>query len=69
VRFVLRHVVRDGPLVSAVVEYHVDDRVWTQSFTTRPLTTGELDAALADAGLTRQRWLTDDHTWLAAAPA
>ena len=69
VRFVLRDVVRDGPLVSAVVEYHADDRVWTQSFTTRPLTTGELDATLTHAGLTRQRWLTDDHTWLAAAPA
>lgn len=68
--FRLRDVCRPEPdLLSATVEYQAGDRVWTQTFTARRLSTGQLTAALAGAGLAFDRYLTDDRTWLRAVPA
>jgi hypothetical protein len=48
-------------LLSATVEYLVRDRRWTQTFTSMRLDDSELRAALADAGLGLDRYLTEDH--------
>lgn len=66
----LRVVARPGPgLLTAVVEYRVGDRCWTQTFTTRGLDDDELDEQLARAGLRLDRRLTEDGKWVAAVPA
>jgi len=68
--FRLRDVARPAPdLLSATVEYQAGERIWTQTFTTRKLTTDQLMASLAAAGLAFDRYLTADHTWLRAIPA
>jgi SAM-dependent methyltransferase len=68
--FRLRDVSRPAPdLLSATVEYQAGDRVWTQTFTARRLSTEQLSAGLAEAGLAFDRYLNDDHTWLRAVPA
>ncbi len=68
--FRLRDVSRPAPnLVSATVEYVVGDRRWTQTFTSRRLDESELAAALADAGLRLDRYLTDNRSWFRALPA
>jgi SAM-dependent methyltransferase len=65
----LREVSRPAPnLVSATVEYVVGDRHWTQTFTTVRLDETELAAALADAGLRLDRYLTEDRSWFRAIP-
>lgn len=65
----LRDVTRpeDG-LVSATVEYQAGELRWTQSFTARRLDEHELRRLLGAAGLTLDRFLTDDHAWLRAVP-
>ena len=68
--FRLRDISRPAPdLLSATVEYQVGDQVWTQTFTARRLGTERLTAALAEAGLAFDRYLTADHTWVMAVPA
>jgi 2-polyprenyl-3-methyl-5-hydroxy-6-metoxy-1,4-benzoquinol methylase len=68
--FRLKDVSRPGPgLVAATVEYEVGPHTWTQSFTTRQLTTNSLQAALAEAGLALDTYLTEDRAWLRAVPA
>jgi SAM-dependent methyltransferase len=68
--FRLRDISRPPPgLLSATVEYQSGDRVWTQTFTTRRLSTDQLAAALTEAGLALDRYLTPDHSWLRAVPA
>jgi spermidine synthase len=70
VAFRLRNLSRPAPgLVSATAEYQAGDRVWTHSFTAARLDEPALHAILADAGLTFDRYLTDDHQWLRALPA
>ena len=65
----LRDVTRPAPnLVSATAEYVVGDQRWTQTFTTMRLDDAELAAALAEAGLRLDRYLTEDHSWFRAAP-
>ena len=54
--------------VSATVEYVVGDRCWTQTFTTNRLDEDVLAAALAEADLRLDRYLTDDHSWFRAVP-
>ena len=67
--FRLRDISRPEPgLLSATAEYRAGDRVWTQTFTARRLTGEQLTAALAEAGLVLDRYLTADHTWLKAVP-
>jgi SAM-dependent methyltransferase len=68
--FRLRDITRPAPgLLSATVEYQSGERVWTQTFTTRRLSTDQLTAALTEAGLALDRYLTPDHSWLRAVPA
>jgi SAM-dependent methyltransferase len=66
----LRDVSRPAPnLLSATVEYVDGDQCWTQTFTELRLDETEVAAALADAGLRLDRYLTDDHAWFSAIPA
>ena len=68
--FRLRDISRPASdLLSATVEYEVGDRIWTQTFTARNLTTDQLATSLATAGLAFDRYLTADQTWLRAVPA
>lgn len=69
VRVGLRDVWRDGDLLHAVATYAADDRRWEQSFTARQRSEVQLESALAAVGLTFDRWLSDDHRWLAATAA
>lgn len=58
-----------GDGVSSVhVEYVFPDATWTQTFLSRPLTTEAFEAALAEAGLAVDAYLTDDGTWARARP-
>ncbi|GAA2819298.1 class I SAM-dependent methyltransferase [Nonomuraea rubra] len=45
------------------------EQVWTQSFSSRRLTDGELALALEAEGLRLDRFLTEDRTWVVAVPA
>jgi hypothetical protein len=47
----------------------VGDRVWTQSFTTERLDDQALAAALTEAGLAVDAYLTADGSWVRAVPA
>ena len=61
---------RPGPgLLAATVEYQVGDRLWTQSFTAERLDDAALAAALAEAGLAVDAYLTGDGSWVRAVPA
>jgi hypothetical protein len=55
--------------VRAVIEYHVDDRVWTHAFSAHRIGDAELTADLEAAGLRFDRWLLEDRTWFTARPA
>jgi spermidine synthase len=66
----LRNVSRPGPgLLAATAEYQVGDRVWTQTFTAERLDDEALAAALAEAGLAVDTYLTGDGSWVRAVPA
>jgi SAM-dependent methyltransferase len=68
--FRLRDLRRPGPgLLAATAEYQVGERVWTHTFTARRLDDGELAAALAEAGLVVDAYLTGDGSWVRAVPA
>jgi SAM-dependent methyltransferase len=68
--FRLRDISRPTPnMLSATVEYVDGDQCWTQTFTELRLDETEVAAALADAGLRLDRYLTDDHAWFSAIPA
>jgi SAM-dependent methyltransferase len=70
VTFRLRDLRRPGPgLLAATAEYQVGERVWTHAFTARRLDDGELAAALAEAGLAVDAYLTGDGSWVRAVPA
>jgi SAM-dependent methyltransferase len=61
---------RPGPgLLEATVEYRADDRTWTQSFTAERLDDDALAAALGEAGLDLDAYLTGDGSWVRAVPA
>jgi SAM-dependent methyltransferase len=66
----LRDLRRPGPgLLAATVEYRVGERVWTQAFTAERLDDPALAAALAEAGLAVDAYLTGDGAWVRAVPA
>jgi SAM-dependent methyltransferase len=66
----LRDLDRPGPgLLSATVEYQLGERRWTQSFTAQRLDDGQLAAALGEAGLAVDAYLTADGSWVRAVPA
>jgi SAM-dependent methyltransferase len=56
-------------LLAATVGYQVGDRVWTQSFTAERLDDDALAAALGDAGLAVDAYLTGDGSWVRALSA
>ncbi|MGH2429622.1 MAG: class I SAM-dependent methyltransferase [Candidatus Limnocylindria bacterium] len=59
---------RDGPLLTATVEYELDGRTWRHGpFTARILDEPELEARLGDSGLRLDRWIDERRTWLAAS--
>lgn len=69
ITFRLRDLARPGPgLLSATAEYQVGERVWTQSFTAERLDDRQLAAALGEAGLTVDAYLTGDGSWVRAVP-
>jgi SAM-dependent methyltransferase len=67
VRVVSAEPVGDG-VNSVRAEYVFPDTAWTQTFLARPLTREAFEGALAEAGLTVDRYLTDDGTWVRALP-
>ncbi len=70
ITFRLRDLRRPEPgLLAATVEYQVGDPTWTQWFSARRLDDGELAAALAEAGLATDAYLTGDGSWVRAVPA
>jgi SAM-dependent methyltransferase len=69
VTITMRDAVRDGDLVSAVMEYEANGERWTHSFTSRLIADDVVEAALARAGLRRTRWLDERRAWLEAAPS
>jgi SAM-dependent methyltransferase len=69
VRMTLREVVREGSLVSAVMEYEAAGKRWTHAYRARLISDEEVDAALARAGLQRVRWLDERRAWLDARPS
>lgn len=50
------------------VEYVYPDAEWSQTFLSRPLTAAAFEAALAEADLAVDAYLTPDHTWVRAVP-
>jgi hypothetical protein len=54
--------------LSATAEYQAGDRVWTHSFTTALVDDEDLAADLAATRLALDAFLTEDRTWLRAAP-
>jgi SAM-dependent methyltransferase len=69
ITFRLRDLSRPGPgLLAATVEYQVGERVWTQRFTAQRLDDEALAAALAEAGLAVDAYLTGDGSWVRAVP-
>ncbi|MEU8546195.1 methyltransferase domain-containing protein [Streptomyces roseoverticillatus] len=54
---------------SVRVEYGFPDAAWTQTFLARPLTPEQFEAALAEAGLRVDAYLTEDRTWVRAVLA
>ena len=70
ITFRLRDLRRPGSgLLAATVEYQMGDRLWTQSFTAERLDDAALAAALAEAGLAVDAYLTGDGSWVRAVPA
>jgi SAM-dependent methyltransferase len=68
--FRLRDLRRPGPgVLAATAEYQVGERVWTHTFTARRLDDDELAAALGEAGLAVDAYLTGDGSWVRAVPA
>ncbi|WP_238010038.1 class I SAM-dependent methyltransferase [Dactylosporangium sp. AC04546] len=66
-RYRLHSIHRDGPLLTATMDYVAGDGAWHHTFTARRLTEAELRSSLCDAGFATADWLTGDRTWLAAS--
>ncbi|MBQ0849813.1 class I SAM-dependent methyltransferase [Streptomyces sp. BH-SS-21] len=67
IRMLSAEPVGDG-VNSVRAEYVFPDAVWTQTFLARPLGKEEFEAALAEAGLRVDRYLTEDRVWVRAVP-
>jgi len=61
-------VARDGRLVRMTLRHEAASGTWTQSFTAETLSQSELVEALAQAGLSFERHLDQDPSWLVARP-
>lgn len=65
----LRDISRPGPnLLSATVEYRIDDRRWTQSFTAERVNDATLTELLDRHGLRIDRFLDEPKMWIKAVP-
>jgi SAM-dependent methyltransferase len=63
----LRDISRPGEgLLSATVEYRIEDRIWTQTFTAERVDDGGLSVILARHGLVIDRYLDDAGAWISA---
>lgn len=69
IEFTLRDIRRDGTLFSAVMEYRLGRSAWRHPFTARILDDAALDAAFAQVGLRRGRYLDEQRRWVAATRA
>ncbi|MDX3007382.1 class I SAM-dependent methyltransferase [Streptomyces caniscabiei] len=67
VRIASTEQVGDG-VNSVFAEYFFPDGEWTQTFRSRPMTNEQFEEALAEAGLTVDRYLTEDRIWVKAVP-
>ena len=68
--FRLRDLSRPAPgRLAATAEYQAGERVWTHTFTAERLDDQALEAALAEAGLAVDAYLTGDGSWVRAVPA
>ncbi|MBC7271705.1 MAG: class I SAM-dependent methyltransferase [Streptomyces sp.] len=65
VRILSSEPVGDG-VHSVRAEYVFPDAIWTQTFRARPLSKDEFEQALGEAGLTVDRYLTEDGIWVRA---
>jgi SAM-dependent methyltransferase len=61
-------VAHDGRFVRTTLRYEAASGTWTQSFTIEALSQSELADALAHVGLSFERHLDQDSTWLLARP-
>jgi SAM-dependent methyltransferase len=61
-------VAQDGRLVRMTLRQEAASGTWTQSFTAETLNQPELDDALTNAGLSFERHLDQDSSWLLAKP-
>lgn len=68
VRMTLRELVREGDIVSAVMEYEAGGERWRHAYRARLISDDEVDTSLARAGLQRVRWLDERRAWLGARP-
>ena len=68
VEMTLSGVVREGELVSALMEYRAGGKRWTHAFRAKLISDDEVDVALSRVGLERVRWLDGRRTWLEARP-
>ncbi|WP_314173429.1 class I SAM-dependent methyltransferase [Streptomyces winkii] len=55
-----------GGASRSCLAYEIGDSRWTQTFFSRNLPRPRFEAALAEAGLAVDRYLTDDETWVRA---
>ncbi len=53
-----------GNTFHAIGEYTIGDRTWTQEYRSELLDDAAIESALAQAGLTVERWLDDRREWL-----
>ncbi|MDT4914406.1 MAG: hypothetical protein QOC66_3534 [Pseudonocardiales bacterium] len=69
VRVELTDVHLDADLLSATVRYWSGDDLWTHTFTARRIDDEALHRELRGAGLSFERWCSDDRSWFAARRA
>jgi hypothetical protein len=61
-------VAHDGRFVRITLRHEAASGTWTQSFTAETLSESELGDALANAGLSLERYIDQDQSWLVARP-
>jgi SAM-dependent methyltransferase len=68
-KFAVRDIAWQGRFVSATMDTHVGDQVWTRRVTVENLSDAELRGCLRESGLALDAYLTEDRTWVRAVPA
>ena len=59
-------VAHEGQFARITLRHEAASGTWTQSFTAETLSESELGDALADAGLSLERYIDQDRSWLVA---